>query len=141
MPTFTSNQFTTADAVTFFQGLHPDLAEVDFFPGPYIEDIPHQIVTVTLVSGAGFSHEGVTDDKVFQVRARGLDHDPGSAEALALYIDEAVLKADVPTDVGTKRVVACYRFGNPPSPLSATPDNAHRWEYIANYLFRVATDI
>jgi hypothetical protein len=138
---FTTVQFTTADAITFLQGLDPQLAAVPFNHGPYIADTPDEIVTVTLVAGAGYALDGVAEDKIFQVRSRGLDNDPGSAESLAMFIDDAVLRVDKPTDVGSKRVFTVYRHGNPPSPLSATPDNGDRWEYIANYLFRVATGI
>jgi hypothetical protein len=139
---FTTVQFTTVDAITFLRGLSPQLASVPFHAGPYIVDTPDQIVTVTPTSAApGLALDGIADDKTFQVRCRGEDSDPASAEALALFIDDAVLRADIPTAVGTKWLFTVYRVGQPPTPLSATPDNGDRWEYIANYLFRVATDI
>jgi len=109
-------------------------------PGPAIPETPHRLVTVTRLPGAGMTHEGIFDRPGFQVRVRGLQHDPNSTEADIFALDQAIRAAGAPGMVAGHWLTSLSWIGSGPGPLPGTPDNGQRTEYVVSYLFQVSMD-
>jgi Bacteriophage minor capsid protein len=109
-----------------------------YVEGPHIEKLPDQIVTVTLLSGTGYSLEGALDGPSFQVRARGRQGwDQGSAEKLANQVDSLLFHASFPARIGDTVIQIVDRVGGAPAPLG-DPDIADRFEYVCTYRMTVS---
>lgn len=124
--------WTTDTIITWLVGLG---VTVPLYDGAgYVPDMPDEIGVVTPVSGAGLQLDGIADTPGFQLRVRGAQNDPGSAERLALEADRRILAAPTPVMVGTTRLVSVTRQGGRPAPMSPRPDDGGRTEYVCTYL-------
>lgn len=119
-----------------------DAAGVPVFPGPYVQKMPDRIVTITTTTGPGFVFEGAADAVGFQARVRGVPspndlQSYADAESLAFLLDSLVFNAMFPVTVDGRVFVKAFRSGSQPSPLSPSPDDADRYEFICNYILIV----
>jgi hypothetical protein len=113
--------------------------------GPYVPDEPDRLVVLTPVPGPGLQREGATDLAGFQARARGQQGGDGSphaqaaAEALSYRLDALIFTAAYPVTLPSGQVIVlARRLSGAPAPLSGTPDNADRYEYVCSYLIEVS---
>jgi hypothetical protein len=100
--------------------------------GPFIPEMPAQLITFTFSGGAGLLSEGELDDQNFQVRVRGDASDQNWPEAMAWAVDALIRGASFPVLIGSTKIRMVDRAGSPPTPLGA-PDDGDRFEYICNY--------
>jgi hypothetical protein len=113
---------------------------VPFKTGPYVPDSPDRMCVVTPTPGPGFTNEGATDVGGFQLRTRGTQNDPDSAEADAFAIDRLIFAASFPVTLPSGQVITRIgRMGGPPVPLSGTPDDGDRTEFTCTYLCIAST--
>lgn len=135
---------TTAQVISWMQSLPtPQLDTPLAFnqvPGPAIPSIPHRLITVTRLPGAGMTHEGIFDRPGFQVRVRGLQHDPSSTETDIFALDQAIRNAEVPGWITGHWLTSLSWIGAGPGPLPGTPDSGQRTEYVVSYLLQVSMD-
>lgn len=127
-----------ANAIQWIQNLGWDTTQetgAPLLPGPLIQPMPDRLVTLSQGGGPGFVLESDADSSLIQARARGGQNDQDDAEQLAFALDALVLGANFPVVVNGQTIMHCHRFGAPPSPLTGTPDNGDRWEYVTSYLF------
>lgn len=103
-----------------------------FFTGPYIRDMPDQIVTVSLLPGIGFVMEGTADSPNVQIRTRSAQNDQQSAEDVAFAIDQAIFNTHFPVIFEDTTFVLVTRAGGSPVPLGP-PDDAFRYDYVCTY--------
>jgi hypothetical protein len=109
---------------------------VAFQPGPYINDMPDRLVTVTISGGSGtFGEEQYEDRPTFAVRSRGAQGFQSDAEQIAWGIDRYLLNALAPmyTPAGVL-LKAFSRTGGQPAPLPGTPDTALRYTFTCSYI-------
>lgn len=114
------------------------------FPGR-IPDMPNRIIAVTLVSGAGFSMDGLFDAVGFQVTCRGAENNYPDAEAIAQEVDDILMgkHPDVKSvsflmdDVYVDQI---GRTGGGPIQLPYADDQS-RFTLTCNYYAQVATGI
>jgi len=127
-----------ADAIQWIENLGWNITQesgAPLFPGPYIQPMPDRIVTLSPAGGPGYVLEGDADSSLIQARTRGGQNDQDDAEQLALALDALIRDASFPVVVNGTTISHCHRFGSPPTPLTGTPDDGSRWEYVASYLF------
>jgi hypothetical protein len=133
----------TADLIEWLASLGWDTAQETgspILPGPYVPDEPDRVILATPTPGPGFTNEGATDVSGFQLRVRGGQNDQPSAERDALAIDALIFAANFPVTLPSGRVISRIgRTGGTPSPLSGTPDDGDRYEYICSYLCVAST--
>ena len=104
-----------------------------FFQGPYIQELPNRICTLTLQPGSGYAMEGAADQPHFQVRIRSDQLAQGVAEKDAFTLDKLIFAAKFPTKLSSgMNLLLVARFGGAPATLGP-PDSAQRFDYICNY--------
>lgn len=104
-------------------------------PGPYVPDEPDRCVIATPTPGPGFVLEAAADAGGFQLRVRGGQNDQPGAEADAFAIDALILGASFPAVTSSGQVIVhIHRLGGTPSPLSGTPDDGDRYEFVSQYV-------
>lgn len=94
--------------------------------------IPGRLVVVTKLGGPGESGERTRDTLSFQVRTRGNQNDPVSAEALAGQVDDVFMAAVPPVSIDGTRVISIQRQGGPPGFMLR--DDARRGNFACSYL-------
>lgn len=128
----------TTDIIDWIIGLGWDAAQETGAPvlkGPYVEDEPDKLVTLTPTPGPGYILEAAGDVSAFQARVRGGQNDQDSAEDLAFELDSLILGAQFPAlSTSGKTIIHVHRQGGTPSPLGADPDDGDRYSYICVYL-------
>lgn len=102
---------------------------------------PDKVIVCTRTGGPGLSLEGLIDNVSFQLRSRGGQNDPNSAETLAWTVDEMLVPPPLSPPlthgmVGSQYVVQVQRVGGPPSFLLL--DSARRVHLTCDYIFSVA---
>jgi hypothetical protein len=102
--------------------------------GPYVDEEPDKVVTLTPVPGPGYQLEAAADAGAFQARVRGGQDDQPGAEALAYALDSLILGAQFPVVVAGRTLIHVHRLGSTPSPLAADPDDGTRFSYVCTYL-------
>lgn len=129
---------TTTDLIDWLTGLGWDTQQEAGAPilmGPYIPPTPDRIVVITPTAGPGIVLEGAADAGAFQARVRGGQNNQADAEQLAGLLDTLILNAPFPVVVPSGTVlIHAHRLGSGPSPLSADPDDAERFDYVTQYL-------
>jgi hypothetical protein len=111
-----------------------------------LPDLPNRVISVTLVSGAGFSMDGLFDAIGFSITCRGGENNFPDAEAIANEVDNIItgnfpgiksmsffLNDDIYVDV-------LGRTGGGPIQLPLA-DVQSRFMFTCNYYAQVATDI
>jgi hypothetical protein len=110
-----------------------------------IPDVPNRIISVTFVSGAGFSMDGLFDAVGFQVTCRGAENNFPDAEFIALEVDD-ILTGKFPDSKSISfwmddvYVDAIGRTGGGPIQLPFADENS-RFTFTCNYYAQVATSI
>lgn len=103
------------------------------------QPMPDRQVVVELTGGAGTVQERAYDRQSVQVRTRGAQRDRADAEALAAEVDDVMLGAATPVDMGgpgAAHVNSIDRIGGPPAFLSM--DESQRTTFACNYMLQVA---
>jgi hypothetical protein len=110
--------------------------------GPYINEMPDRLITVTLLPGLGFSSEGAMDQPTFQVRVRSEQTNQATGELLAQQIDACIFNQHFPqviqyqsdelTPTESTTLVLVARLNGAPAPLGP-PDDAYRYDYVCTY--------
>lgn len=110
-----------------------------------LPDVPNRIISVVLVSGAGFSMDGLFDAVAFSVTCRGGENNYSDAEAIANEVDD-ILTGKFPGVksmsffLGNLYVDVMSRTGGGPAQLPIADDQS-RFIFTCNYYIQVATDI
>jgi hypothetical protein len=132
-PTIAKSQLV----IDFITGLGWDVTQESgypLYPGPEILVAPDKLVTVTPVTGPGYTtEEAGLDNWGFQVRLRGAADDPLGPELAIQRLDYMILAADYPATVDGVRIALAYRMGASPTPLPLNPSD-RRFEYTCTYL-------
>jgi hypothetical protein len=138
VPIDTSPVLSTADLASWLiaQGI---TADIGFDGQAWVEILPDQAVLLTLMGGGPELFERTFDTPSVQLLSRGGQMDPTSAEALAWSIDNLLLGAVPPIDIGSTRVIAIERVGGPPRFVQY--DAARRRIFSATYIFTAARTI
>lgn len=128
--------FTTSELADW---LAP-LADIDrnyfYSDDQNLDEIEQDTAVVLSLRGGGSAIlERTYDRPTVQVQLRGPQFDPGTAEAMAHAIDDALLAPTI-TEIGTTRVISLDRLGGPPT--SAGRDGAHRNLFTCSYTFQAA---
>lgn len=110
-----------------------------------IPSTPNRIISVTIVSGAGLTMDGLFDAVGFSVTCRGGENNFPDAEAIAQEVDDILTGkyADVKSIsfyMGDVYVDAFGRTGGGPIQLPITDDQS-RFIFTCNYYAQVATGI
>lgn len=100
--------------------------------GPYIPEMPNQLITITPLDGIGFVMEGAGDSPNLQIRVRSEQNDQSSGESVAFAIDTAIYGAHFPVLVDDYKILLVTRLAGQPSPLGP-PDDAYRYDYVCTY--------
>ena len=127
----------TTDIIDWIIGLGWDAAQETGAPilmGPYVQEEPDKIVTVTPIPGPGFVMDAAADAGAFQARVRGGQDDQPGAESLAYALDSLILGAQFPVTIGGRTLIHVHRLGSTPSPLAADPDDGTRYSYVTTYI-------
>lgn len=106
-----------------------------------LPDQPDKLIVVTMTGGPGLTVEGVFDNVSAQLRVRGDQNDPDSAEDLAWATDYLLVPPPLappllPGMIGGQYVQGVTRVGGPPAFLMR--DSARRTHFTGNYIFAVA---
>ena len=104
-----------------------------FNEGPYIPEMPDELLSITLTGGTGFQLEGAADAPTFQVRIRSQQNDQNSARAQANALDGLIFQAPYPTVLASgAKLLLVSRVGGAPDSIGP-PDDAYRYDYVCNY--------
>lgn len=111
--------------------------DTDNFPafnqGPYIPELPNELVTITLSSGAGYAAEGAIDQTQFQLRVRSEQNSQTTADTQSALLDKLIFEARFPTKLRSgMNLLLVSRVGGGPSALGP-PDAAQRFDYVCSY--------
>lgn len=110
-----------------------------------IPSAPNRIIAVTLISGAGFSMDGLFDAVGFQITCRGAENNYPDAEAIAMEVDD-ILTGKFPGSQSISfwmddvYVDVMSRTGGGPIQLPYA-DEISRFTFTCNYYAQVATGI
>lgn len=105
-------------------------------PGQPPPDMPDRLIMVTFTGGAGLMLEGAFDRLTFQVRCRGGQNEPDSADDMAFEVDTALLTAHMPT-IDAIPTLGFTRTGSPPAPSQT--DDGERPTTVCTYMVRAAS--
>ena len=125
-------------AITWLTGLGWNVTQesgAPLEPGPLILEMPDRLVTLSQAGGPGLMLESAADASLIQARVRGGQNDQPGAEQLALALDALIASASFPVVINGTKLIQCYRYGAPPSPLTGSPDDGDRYEYVCSYVF------
>lgn len=131
-------QITSKDIADFLQAQgFPTFASRDGKLPP----MPNKVVVITQYGGPGFSEDGVFDNVSYQMRCRGGQNNPLSAEQMAWDLDGLLVPPPAsrplaPGLVGSQFVSRVTRAGGPPSFLLL--DTSRRTHFVCSYTFKVA---
>jgi len=104
-----------------------------------VPEMPDRVLVITMTGGPGESGERTRDNVAFQIRTRGKQGIPGDGGSFARDIDDVLLGAVPPLQMGTRRAIRILRFGGPPSYLLRDPGN--RVHHVCNYLVEVTRTV
>jgi hypothetical protein len=140
--TFTlENRFT---ATKLADWLRPQLTSGALVIPGRIPEIPNRIVGVNIIGGAGLIMEGIFDIVTFHIACRGAENNLPDAEAIALEVDNVILKSEPNFSIGVVNdsvfINDFGRVGAGPTALSID-DNLSRWTSTCNYYASVSTNI
>lgn len=101
-----------------------------------------RLIYVRMLSGAGYTLEGIQDNPAFTLEVRGADRNFDDAEYIAREADDTILRFG---GVGYEFSDGTYmyfmgRTGGGPSQI-LVPDSAGRFTFSCNYYAPVATDL
>jgi len=101
-----------------------------------------RIIYVLMLSGPGYSMEGIQDNLAFSLEVRGADRNFDDAENIVREIDDLILKygRDPYTFSDGTYMYFMGRTGGPPGQI-LVPDAAGRFAFSGNYYATVATDL
>jgi hypothetical protein len=103
-------------------------------PGSLIIDEPDQVVFITGTGGPGYvTEEGSADAWSFQTRVRGAPNEPFEPEATAQRLDNMILAAPFPANIGGMHVQHVHRQSSPPAALPVDPGDL-RHQFTCNYI-------
>jgi hypothetical protein len=139
MPLLTGS--TLVDWISTLAPAPPNLPWPPLRSGPYINEMPDKLITLTMLPGLGFAAEGALDQPSFQVRCRGDQNDQSSAENIAFQIDDAIFNAQYPVssvDFSNDydpplNIVLVTRLSGAPAPLGPPEEPSFRYEYVCTY--------
>jgi hypothetical protein len=98
--TFTlENRFT---ATKLADWLRPQLTSGALVIPGRIPEIPNRIVGVNIIGGAGLIMEGIFDIVTFHIACRGAENNLPDAEAIALEVDNVILKSEPNFSIGVR---------------------------------------
>lgn len=100
------------------------------------QEMPDSLIYLGATGGPGEARERAFELATFQVRARGQQNDPASAEALSGRVDAALMDVSYPQTFGARHVVRIMWVGGPPAIVGQ--DDARRSECACNYLADLA---
>lgn len=100
--------------------------------------MPDLQVALVATGGPGTALEREFDQATIQVRVRGGQRDPGSAQQLMTQVDQALLNIAPPFQVAGRHVADVDYLGGPPAFLRR--DEAYRDELVCNYRLMIARD-
>jgi hypothetical protein len=113
--------------------------------GGRLPDLPNRVISIVMISGAGFQMDGLFDAVGFSVTCRGGENNFADAEAIANEVDDILTgkAADVKSIsfyLGDVYVDVMGRTGSGPTQLPV-PDIQSRFMFTCNYYAQVATGI
>ena len=127
----------TALIIDWLAGLGWDVTQetgFPLYPGPEILMSPDKAVFITPTPGPGYvTEEAGLDAWGFQVRLRGPDNDPLTADLAVQQLDSLILNGPYPTAVDGIQIAFAGRAGSSPSPLPQSPDD-QRFEWTCTYI-------
>ena len=104
-----------------------------FNEGPYIPEMPDELLSITITGGTGFQMEGAADAPTFQIRIRSGQNNQSSARSQANVLDGLIFQAAFPTRLASGANLSLVsRVGGAPDSIGP-PDDAYRYDYVCNY--------
>lgn len=100
-----------------------------------------RIIYVRMLSGPGYTLEGIQDNLSFSVQCWGSDRNYDDAEFIAREVDQVILLQGGPWEFPDGEYMYFMgRVGSPPTELTVT-DSAGRYGFTCNYYVCVATGL
>lgn len=110
----------------------------------YNDQIPPtgRLIYIRMLSGAGYSMEGIQDNLAFTLETRGADRNFDDAEYIARDADDAILRYGIMSYTFPDDTYMYYmgRLGGGPAQI-LVPDASGRFSFSGSYYATVATDL
>jgi hypothetical protein len=101
--------------------------------------MPDRVITVIRAGGGPTTIERAYDTPQMQVVSRGAQADATSAEVVADRVDDLLLGAVPPVQMGGHRVISIERLGGPP--MAFDRDEGRRTLMSCSYILRTARSV